>query len=240
MKPNLQHLRILGCTAYVHVPAEKRIKLDSHTMKGQHIGYCGTNQWKVWIPDRNEVVISRDVVFDEEKGEQLMTEVPAEGLQVPAKVPVLEPIIHDEIQVLPGPPDQYPSPQATIQSRTTLLERQKSPSPPASEASEASDNEELQPESTKGQKPPAPPSHISERIGKGQHGPRFGETVAKLARSSDSDNEEEPMTFREATSHSTRGKEWEKAIMDEYNSIMRNNTWKLVPRPTNRQVITCK
>lgn len=48
------------------------------------------------------------------------------------------------------------------------------------------------------------------------------------------------MTFREATSHSTRGKEWEKAIMDEYNSIMRNNTWKLVPRPTNRQVITCK
>ena len=110
MKPNLQRLRILGCTAYVHVPAEKRIKLDSHTMKGQHIGYGGTNQWKVWIPDRNEVVISRDVVFDEEKGEQLMTEVPAEGLQIPAKVPVLEPIIHDEIQILPGPPDQYPSP----------------------------------------------------------------------------------------------------------------------------------
>ena len=91
-----------------------------------------------------------------------MTEVPAEGLQIPAKVSVLEPIIHDEIQVLPRPPDQYPSPQATIQSRTTLLERQKSPSPPASEASEASDNEELQPESTKGQKPPAPPSRISE------------------------------------------------------------------------------
>jgi hypothetical protein len=36
-------------------------------------------------------------------------------------------------------------------------------------------------------------------------------------------NPEEPTTFREATTHPTRAKEWEKAIMDEYNSIMRNN-----------------
>ncbi len=141
-----------------------------------------------------------------------MTEVPADGLQAPAKVSALEPIIHDEIWVLPGPPDQYPSPQMTIQSRTTRLKRQKSSSPLASESS---DDEELQPEPAKGQKPPAPPSRISGRIGKGQHGSRFGETVTKLARSSDSDDEEEPTTFREATSHPTRGKEWEKAIMDE-------------------------
>src|SRR5271155_2443600 len=69
--------RILGCTAYVHVPEEKRIKLDSHALKGQLIGYGGTNQWKVWVPERNEVVTSRDVVFDEEEGEKLMAEVPA-------------------------------------------------------------------------------------------------------------------------------------------------------------------
>ena len=58
--------------------------------------------------------------------------------------------------------------------------------------------------------------------------------VAKLARSLNPDDEEEPTTFREATTHPTRAKEWEKAIMDEYNSIMRNNTWRLVPRPANR------
>jgi hypothetical protein len=27
-KPDLSHLRIIGSTAYVHVPKEKRIKLD--------------------------------------------------------------------------------------------------------------------------------------------------------------------------------------------------------------------
>ncbi len=233
VKPNLQHLRILGCTAYVHVPEEKRIKLDSHTMKGQHIGYGGTNQWKVWIPERNEVVTSRDVVFDEEEGEKLMTEVPAAS--------AVKPVIHPEIRVLPGPPDQYPTPPATVHLQTASPEPKESP--PASEASEASEDEEpQQPAKSAAKKRPAPPppSRVSERPGKGQHAPRFGETVAKLAQTSNPDDEEEPTTFREATTHPTRAKEWEKAIMDEYNSIMRNNTWRLVPRPANRQVVTCK
>ena len=231
VKPNLQHLRILGCMAYVHVPEEKRIKLDSHTMKGQLIGYGGTNQWKVWIPEKEEVVLSRDVIFDEKEGEKLMTEVPAGS--------AAKPVILPEIRVLPGPPDQYPTPPATVPSRTASPEK----SPPASEASETSEDEEpQQPEKPAAKKKPAPPppSRVSERSGKGQHTPRFGETVAKLARTSNPDDEEEPTTYREATTHPTRAKEWEKAIMDEYNSIMRNNTWRLVPRPANRQIVTCK
>ena len=28
-KPSLSHLRVFGCDAYVHVPKEKRIKLDN-------------------------------------------------------------------------------------------------------------------------------------------------------------------------------------------------------------------
>jgi hypothetical protein len=204
-------------------------------MKGQLIGYGGTNQWKVWVPERNEVVTSRDVVFDEEEGEKLMAEVPAAA-------PAIEPIIHDEIRVLPGPPDQYPTPPATIHSHTASPEPEKSPSASPEAASEASEDEEPQPaKPARKQKSAAPPpSRVSERPGKGQHAPRYGETVAKLAQSSNPDDEEEPTTYREATTHPTRAKEWEKAIMDEYHSIMRNNTWRLVPRPANRQVVTCK
>ena len=153
-------------------------------MNGQHIGYGGTNQWKVWIPERNEVVTSRDVVFDEEEGEKLMTEVPAAS--------AVKPVIHPEIRVLPGPPEPKES-------------------PPASEASEASEDEEpQQPAKSAAKKRPAPPppSRVSERPGKGQHAPRFGETVAKLAQTSNPDDEEEPTTFREATTHPTRAKEW--------------------------------
>jgi len=32
-------------------------------------------------------------------------------------------------------------------------------------------------------------------------------------------------------------KQWESAMQKEYDSIIKNNTWKLVPRPTNAKVV---
>ena len=58
-KPDLSHLKPIGITAYVQVPKEKRTKLDSHTQKGILVGYGGTNQYRVWVPARNDVVVSR-------------------------------------------------------------------------------------------------------------------------------------------------------------------------------------
>eukprot|EP00253_Pinus_taeda_P010377 PITA_10377 len=37
-KPSLSHLRVFGCDAYVHVPKEKRTKLDSKSEKCNFIG----------------------------------------------------------------------------------------------------------------------------------------------------------------------------------------------------------
>jgi len=34
IKPNLSHLKIIGSTAYVHVPKENHTKLDTHSHKG--------------------------------------------------------------------------------------------------------------------------------------------------------------------------------------------------------------
>jgi hypothetical protein len=67
IKPNVSHLRIIGSTAYIHIPKEKRIKLDTHSHKGILVGYGGTNQFKVWDLTRNDVVVSRDIVFIEGK-----------------------------------------------------------------------------------------------------------------------------------------------------------------------------
>ena len=234
IKPNLQHLRILGCTAYVHVPEEKRIKLDSHTMEGQLIGYGGTNQWKVWIPDQGEhgkVVTSRDVVFDEGKSEKLAAEIPA-----------AEPVIFDEIHVLPGPPDQYPTPPTTVRSTTPPP----GPSPPPS-PSESSDEDDEVGDLTPPAKPapkkrpaPPPPSRVSSREGKGQHTPRYGEETSAFLANANADDEPEPATYQEAINHPTRAKGWEKAFMEEYNALMKNNTWRLVERPENRQIVSSK
>lgn len=46
-KPDISHLRIISSTVYIHVPKEKRIKLDTHSNKGVLLGYGGTNQYTV-------------------------------------------------------------------------------------------------------------------------------------------------------------------------------------------------
>jgi len=61
VKPNLSHIRILGSTAHILVPKEKRTKLDMNSHKGILVGYSGTNQYRVWDFKRNDVVVSRDV-----------------------------------------------------------------------------------------------------------------------------------------------------------------------------------
>ena len=64
--------------------------------------------------------------------------------------------------------------------------------------------------------------------------------MAKLARNIDPNNEGEPTTIQEAINHPTCGKQWEKAIQEEYDSLVKNYTWDLVPHPRNRQVVTNK
>jgi hypothetical protein len=67
-KPSLQHLRVFGCDAYVHVPKENKSKLDKRAEKCIFIGYKdGVKGYKIWNPETKKIVYSRDVVFREVK-----------------------------------------------------------------------------------------------------------------------------------------------------------------------------
>ena len=67
-KPSIKHLKVFGCDAYVHVPKEKRSKLDNNTGKCIFIGYKdGMKGYKLWNPITKKTVYSRDVVFREVK-----------------------------------------------------------------------------------------------------------------------------------------------------------------------------
>jgi hypothetical protein len=46
----------------------------------------------------------------------------------------------------------------------------------------------------------------------------------------------EPSTFEEAV----KKKEWKEAMMEEYQSIMKNDVWEIVPRPEGKSVVTSK
>ena len=65
-KPDLAHLKVFGCIAYVHVPDELRTKLDPKAEKCVFIGYSLEQKgYKCYNPVMHKLRVSRDVVFDE-------------------------------------------------------------------------------------------------------------------------------------------------------------------------------
>ncbi len=65
-KPDVSHLRVFGCIAYVHVPNEKRSKLNPKVKKCIFIGYSSKQKgYKCFNPSIQKLQVNRDVVFDE-------------------------------------------------------------------------------------------------------------------------------------------------------------------------------
>ncbi|KAE8735609.1 hypothetical protein F3Y22_tig00000340pilonHSYRG00771 [Hibiscus syriacus] len=84
-KPGISHLRTFGSTAHVHVPDERRTKLDDKSESFIFIGYDANSKgYKLYNPDNKKFVISRDV-FEED--EQTMREQLDESQQELATPP---------------------------------------------------------------------------------------------------------------------------------------------------------
>jgi hypothetical protein len=67
-KPDISRLRVFGCTAHVHVPKEKRKKLDERSETGMFVGYSRTSKaWRIAFQNGSHLDIQeRDsVIFDE-------------------------------------------------------------------------------------------------------------------------------------------------------------------------------
>lgn len=65
-KPRITHLRIVGSECYVHVPSQKRKKMDSKAIKGHLIGYDTEERYRIYIKENQSVILSRDVTFNEQ------------------------------------------------------------------------------------------------------------------------------------------------------------------------------
>jgi hypothetical protein len=65
--PKVSHLKIFGCPVFVHIPKEKRTKLDPSRKKGIFVGYCEVPKaFIIYILGYHHIEISRDVTFDED------------------------------------------------------------------------------------------------------------------------------------------------------------------------------
>jgi hypothetical protein len=65
-KTNVEHLRIFGCPVYIHIPKDKRKKLEPSGKKGIFVGYSESSKaYKIYIPEQHKVEVNKDVTFNE-------------------------------------------------------------------------------------------------------------------------------------------------------------------------------
>ena len=203
---------------YVHVPKEKRTKLDIHSHKRILIDYEDMNQYKIWNLTRNDVVVSRDVVFIEEKSIN-QTSVIYEELR----------IIHDSIMILSEPSkesveqlsmslatehadsdsDSEESKSDMIDSQILLQESttnklQESANEPASEAAiDGSTGESTRTSIRSNKDILTSTKYQDENFDKGARRIR----TAKIARNINPNDKDEFATMQEVINHSTREKQ---------------------------------
>ncbi|CAL2259306.1 unnamed protein product [Prunus armeniaca] len=68
VKPSVDHFRVFGCIAHVHVPEERRTKLDNRSITCVILGVSEESKgYRLFDPVAKRVVVSRDVIFEEEK-----------------------------------------------------------------------------------------------------------------------------------------------------------------------------
>jgi hypothetical protein len=54
------HLRIFACPVYIHVPKDKRKKLEPSGKKGIFVGYSDTSKaYRIYVPGQQKIEISR-------------------------------------------------------------------------------------------------------------------------------------------------------------------------------------
>ena len=52
-KPDVSHLKVFGSSVYVHIPKDKRSKLDPSSKKGIFVGYSkSVKAYRIYIPGK--------------------------------------------------------------------------------------------------------------------------------------------------------------------------------------------
>jgi hypothetical protein len=129
LQPDITHLRILGCRAYVNIPRENRkasAKFAPRAQEGILIGYGGQRNYRIYIPQKQTVVTSCHVSFDEGKLPYLKTQEDDKDREVEESVQAstLSPPETQTIITHRTTNAQVPEPQATGPRRRTRRNRE--------------------------------------------------------------------------------------------------------------------
>ena len=209
-KPNVDHLRILGCAAYVHINKQLRTKLDAKSTKCILIGYGDDcKAYRVWDPVTNRVYHSRDIIFDE------------------TQIGIKDENVQDIILLEEGISDIFElNDDREYDIEQIVQERMKNDEKEYYVKWRGYDKSENTWE---------PYYHL-------EHTQALDEWEKQLTVyttvtvENTSYLQTDPQNLQEAMNRSDC-KRWTEAMTNEIKSLQENDTWELVKRPTNRDVI---
>jgi hypothetical protein len=201
VKPNLAHLRVFGCRAYVLIPKQQRThKMAEVSEPGIMIGYAETGRGYRILLDDGGVKLSRDVSFDEDTFPGMEGE---DDGPVPDLVEVDSDSDDGDSDGGSGGAGDDPEEEDTGDA----------------DAGSGSPSSNTPPTTTPQNSPQAPPPPSKPKRNAGR--PLRYTTTIGMARV------QEPRTYEEATS-GEQAEMWRAAMDDEMRSLMENKTWEVV------------
>lgn len=232
---SVDSFHIFGSEVYVHVPKQKRHKLDAKANKCIFVGY-GENVKgiRVYNPGTNKVDVARDVRFlvDESDSVEITTVLSKEDIQESrgfqeerapenASHSISEEVFQE--RAVPGgadieenEPDNFDTAGSSSSQASGRRATQKPGTPAKITRRRNTDIDEA--------------NVLSKRL---RH--RLDDCIMMTAAWLDN----EPTSYEEAISSENR-EQWEQAMTEEMESLSKNGTWQLVQRPKEQRVIDNK
>ena len=221
-KPNLEHLKVFGCVAFVKVVGGHLKKLEDRSKKMVYFGVeDGTKGYRLFDPESRKLRVSRDVVFYESQSWNWYKNKKEEDA-TPKTFTIIESDTGSDSPV------RVPSSDSSEPSSS-------SPVPvPGSDSSEPVPAASFSPISSETDSPP------------NWFGPKGIRSLADIY--NDAENvilepgellmiaADQPVNFEEAVT----SKSWREAMQTELDAIVKNKTWQLVDLPPGHKAIGLK
>jgi hypothetical protein len=216
----LDHLRVVGCQAFVNIPEARRnasAKFEASAERGVLVGFACTANYRIFIPERQAVVVTPHVTFHEADFPYVQRREPEPEVEWHPEDQ--EEPVDDDLDVYPDedavPPPQEPVGESPLADTWTQWK-------PTWEASSTGSEIEVQ----------APPRRRRRRRAK-----HWVQTVVYMAAA----DLQDLWTYRDVMQMPLEQQgPFLRAAQDEVDSLGRNGTWQLVPRNGGTRVLTGK